>query len=221
MLTDVGGTPVITTGNGDGFGGSGIWAILLLALLGGGGFGCNRGNDTECIDRPMDARFNSLEGMNEFRYMAQVNNINHVENMESQRDNMREICETKNMIQSVGHENALIEKDTQLQTALGFKDAELRQAECCCQQLRATEASKTEILSAIANDKFDRMREKYEDMRLAYSQCQQNNAIISALAPKVAEPAYITMAPGQSYFPPYNAAAYNYGGQNCGGCGSY
>lgn len=41
MLTDVGATPVIQSGGYDnGFGGGmGIWAILLLALLGGNGFG--------------------------------------------------------------------------------------------------------------------------------------------------------------------------------------
>lgn len=40
MVTDVGGIPMVQTGyGGDGFGSNGIWAILLLALLGGRGFG--------------------------------------------------------------------------------------------------------------------------------------------------------------------------------------
>lgn len=219
----------VVAGGSDGFGGGmGIWAILLLALLGGNGFG-GRGNDaareTQLINDNMNSRFSSLEGMNEARFMAQANNINHVEAMESSRDNMREICETKNMIQSVGYGNSLIEKDTQLQMALGFKDAELRQQSCCCETNRNIDSVKFEnekqtaaILAAMAQDKYDRMAEKYDDMRLAYSQCQQNASLIAALGPKCAVPAYITNAPGQAVFPPYNAAQYNYGGFNGGGC---
>ena len=48
-LTDVGGTPVIQTGYSGyegGFGSQWVWAFLLFALLGGGGFGWGRNNMT-------------------------------------------------------------------------------------------------------------------------------------------------------------------------------
>lgn len=106
--------------------------ILLLALLGGGMWG-GRGEASRTEDmlmNNMNSRFNAQEAAAEFRFAAQSNNINHISALEQLNDTDMNICTTQRMIQEEGHKNALIEKDTQLQMALGFKDAELQTAQC-------------------------------------------------------------------------------------------
>lgn len=212
-MIDVGSTPVIATGSGDGFGGGmGIWAILLLALLGGGGFG-NRGNEaareTQIVNDNMNSRFNSLENMNEMSFMAQANNINHVEAMESSRDNYRNICETQRMIQTAQYDNAIISKN-----------AEISNLKSNCETQQAIASSTASILARFDQAENQNLRDKIGELQLAYSQCNQNSQLINALRP-YPSPSYVTYNPQQSFFPPQPAVAASAAyGTGCG-CGGY
>ncbi len=147
MTSDIGNVPAVITGGGDGWGGGlGVLLVAMMAM-GMGGFG-GRGCGSEwsyhdgsllengIMDRT-DARFNSLENMNEFRSLAQTSEIKHISQLEKMHDMDQDICATKTLILEEGHKNALIEKDTQLQIALGFKDLAAQNAACCCETQRA------------------------------------------------------------------------------------
>jgi hypothetical protein len=165
-IDDVGGTPYIHSGtSGDGFGGIGILGLIAIMAMFGGGFGGGWGgggcrgelsymdgsNLENGIMARTDARFNSLENMNEFRSMTASNERGFYAMEEQIRDNCDAICQTNVRILEEGHKNALIEKDTQLQIALGFKDAELRAAECCCETNRHLDAVQYDLATKIAD----------------------------------------------------------------------
>jgi len=140
-MVDVGGIPMIATGGGyggcdGGFGGgSGIWAILLLALLGGRGFGRDgfdggghhfeNNNHTaekelEFINTTMNSRFNETN-----------NAIDRNANATFQQSIFKEICDTteniNNNISALGAQTA----QGFFNTAIGLKDAEIEAIECC------------------------------------------------------------------------------------------
>lgn len=221
-MTDVGGVPVVTTGGWGGDGGGGIWAILLLALCGRGfgGWGggdCGRGGCGG--DAEINGRFNSLEN--------QIDNLNdqaalrfnlkeicdgHMATLESKGDIIREVLENKFDITKEVMEN-------RFDTAIGFKDAQLQTAECCCginrniDAVRFQQAQDTAAIIAAQTAGTQRVLDKMCEDREA-----QLRDEIACLRMQVPRPAYITNAPGQSVFPPYNAAPYNYGGipqNNC------
>lgn len=213
-MTDIGNIPVVSTG-GDGMGGNlGIFGIIALLAFAGGGFGFGgRGaeatRETDYIMNTMNSRFNDQSNAAEFRFMAQANNINHISALEQLNDMDQSICATNQNILEEGHKNALIEKDTQLQIAIGNKDLAAQLAECCCASRLDTERIMNNqlvqtgaILSAMAADKEQALRDR-----------------IAALEKQIPGPSYIAYAPGQPVFPPVNAAAYNYGGFS-GGCGN-
>jgi len=205
MTTDVGNVPAVITGGGGDLGGNGIWAILLLALLGGGGIFGGRGGaealSTDMIMNQMNSRFNSLDAANEFRFMAQANNINHISTLEQMHDNDQAICATQMMIEQAKNEGIKGDSATQLLLAQGFAASELNATKCCCETQKeivesriACAANTQKVLDALAADKIDRLKDEISQLRSA-----------------VAKPAYITLAPGQAYYPPYNATAF-------GGC---
>lgn len=120
-----GGAPFLATGNGgndSGFGGSGaIWAIVLLALLGGGfnrghGDGCGR----EAVDNAeVNARFNSLE-----------NQISNVNDMAEIRATYKEACETNMNVTAQGRDNIIATTEAKYDTALQLKDMQAAAAAC-------------------------------------------------------------------------------------------
>lgn len=127
-IADVGGTPAFYAGNtgGDsGFGGNGIWAILLLALLGGGcggfgGRGCG-GDAAEAVDNAeLNARFNSLEG--------QIQNVNDLAQL---RENYKESCDTNMNVTMQGSETRAAVAEAKFDNAIIAKDAELAAQACC------------------------------------------------------------------------------------------
>lgn len=213
MTMDVGGVPMVATGNNDGFGGSGIWAILLLALLGGNGWGrgnCGNGGAAETqILGVMDSRFNSLEAMNESRFAAQASNIRMVEQLEATRDAQADICMTQRMVQNAQYDNAII-----------AKNAEIANLRCCCETKEAIAASNASILARFDAMENQNLRDKIGELQLAYSQCNQNSQLINALRP-YPSPSYVTYNPQQSFFPPQPAVAASAAyGAGCG-CGGY
>lgn len=232
MMTDVGGVPVVTTGGngyGDGCGGSWWPMILIIALLGGGGLWGNRGADVvgqesvrDAIDvATIEGSIQRLDG----QMQAGFQNVNDLAQL---RDNYKETCETNMNV--IGNRYELGSKIDQaaFENAIIAKNAEIANLQCCCETNRNIDSVKYEnarlncestnaILGAIANDKYERLQEKYEDMRLAYSQCRQNGDLINALRP-CPTPAYPAWSPYQQV-PPAAYAAQGAGFGNGCCCG--
>lgn len=125
---ETGATPTFYAGNGgnnDGFGGSGIWAVLLLALLGGGcGFGGRGGCDnniSEAVDNAeLNARFNSME-----RQIDSVNDLAQI------RANYKEICDTHMGVLENRFTLGSKIDEAKFDNAIIAKDAQLSAQECC------------------------------------------------------------------------------------------
>jgi len=145
-------------GYGDGgFGGSGIWAIVLIAALfggrggwggfGGGGDCCGGGSNVrDAVDNAeLNARFNSLEG--------QINNVNDLAQL---RENYKESCDTNMNVTMQGSNVLAAVAEAKFDNAIIAKDAQLSAQACCCETNRHIdqvqfEAAKNtcEITSAI------------------------------------------------------------------------
>lgn len=217
-MVDVGGVPAVSTGGGEGFGGGGIWAILLVALFmcGGNGFGgrgCGGNEMREGIDNAeLNARFNSLEG--------QINNVNDLAQL---RDNYKESCATNMNVTQQGSNVLAAVAEAKFDNALIAKDAQLSAQACCCETNRNIDAVRFEnekntcqVLGAISSEgqatrsllermQYEAVKDELQRERLAASQCQQNAYLVNALRP-FPNPAFQVNAP----YTPVNSAC------NCG-----
>lgn len=183
-MIDVGGTPVIASG-GDGMGGGmGIWAILLLALLGGNGFGGGARGETDIINDNINSRFSSLEGMNESRFMAQANNIAHIEALEATRDNQDAICTTQRMILEQGQATTLL-----------AKNSEIEALKCCCETQTQMAAGFNALAQKMDANEIQTLRDRVTALQLDQSQCAQNAYLTQALRPYPV-PAFGSCNPG-------------------------
>jgi hypothetical protein len=228
-MDDVGSVPYVrdTGGSAEGWGGMGMLGLIAIMAMFGGGFGGFGGRrdgagfvDASVIENGImdrvDARFNSLENMNEFRSLTASNERGFYAMEEQIRDNCDAICQTRRDILEEGHKNALIEKDTQLQIALGFKDAELRAQECCCDTNRHIDAVQYDLATKLAEcccaNRMDTERILASNAAIA-GQFREQALIdkIHNLEAQVAKPAYIQYPSWYSYIPPINAVNPPYG----------
>lgn len=176
-----GGAPFLATGNGSGDsgfgGGSAIWAIVLVALLGfgrNGGGGC--GGGCEATDAVNNAELND-----------RIDNINA---MAEQRATYKETCETHLAVANLGREGVENKYDLSLQ----LKDMQMANAECCCStnlNIERTACATNAAIHAegeatralITADKIEALRDKLNEYQLRESQCNQNATLINALRP--------------------------------------
>lgn len=243
------GMPMVATGNNGGSdmgGGQWIWAIVLIALLGGGGFGGNKGGDTA----ELNGRFNSLEN--------QIQGVNAIAETRAVHDM---VCDT-NM--NVSKEAGLLCRDVlenQYATSIQMKDMQMafqtgncdtkgaiadakfaaernswdlsRQvSDCCCSTNLNMERGNNAVISTVMAenqktrdmmmaDKIEALRDQLNSARMDAALCGQSANIVNTLRP-YPQPTYVTYNPQQSFFPPQPAvgAAQAYGA--CGvGCGGY
>ena len=227
-------------GNGGFFGGDGIWAFLLLALLfgwggggrggfGGGGFGggCGCGCATQA---DLAAGFNNS---------AVLNNLNDLKL--GQAGLQQTLCQGFNGVNT-----------TFLQ---GFNGIQGQLADCCCQTQRAIDgvnynmssqfcalgntiqsttrdiidnqnANYRGIMDFMVQSKLDALRSENEALRLRASQADQNAVLRAAIDASTAEiirrtgnecpvPAYVVPNPNCCYG---NPTGVGYGNNGCG-CG--
>lgn len=234
MMTDVGAVPFVSSGSNWGDSGGGIWAILLLALCGRGFGGCGgdygRGGYSDADSAEINGRFNSLENQidavneqNAIRFNLKEICDGHMATLESKGDIIREVIESKyDLDKSVQSAECDLTKDilnNRFETAIGFKDAQLQLAECCCgvnrniDAVRFQNAQDTAAVIAAQTAGTQKILDK-----MCENEKQALRDEIACLRMNVARPAYITNAPGQAVFPPYNAAPYNYGGFQGNSC---
>ena len=175
----------------NGFGGDGIWIVILLALMFGGngfGFGGN-GNfatteyvSNEFTQRDINSGFqntnnilaggfqNLSNGILENRYAAQLSAGN------TQRDILQQTNELNTNL---------------LTTAL---QSQSKMDECCC-NLRAQGIENTQkILDAMNQNTIDSLRSEVNDLKNTITSNMVSNNVISTVSPRPI-PAYIVSGP--------------------------
>lgn len=209
---------------GNAFGGDGIWAIVLLALLfgnnGWGGFGGNGFNNvatTDYISSEFTQRDvnNGFQNTNNLVSSGFADNATNICNLRS--DVLTGNMAIQNSILDSKYANLINAKDTQRdilmqttelenQASINALQAQSKLDSCCC-ELRAQGLENTQrILDAINNNTIQDLRDK---LATANNQLS-DQAVISAVLPR-SVPAYITASPYQSIYNPYN---FGYGFNN-------
>lgn len=217
--------PVVTTGNNNGmWGGDGIWAILLLALLGNGGFGgYGRGAGfgggygealgyelgKVATTNDVASGFNNsavLGGINDLK-LTQASNLNFINQGFSGLN-------TQIQAGFAGVDNAICTLGYQNQA--GFNSLAHQISDCCCATQRAIDgvnynmakntcdivnainSSNQRVIDYMQSEKIDTLNRKLAVAEGQISNYAQTNAIISALKP-CPTPAYVVPNPNCCY----------------------
>lgn len=220
--------PVVSTGcgnNGGMWGGDGIWAILLLALLGNGGFGgFGRGavaggpTYSEALGYELGkvattndvaSGFNNssiLGGINDLK-LTQASNLNFINQGFAGLNNVitTGFSGVDNAICTLGYQNQQ-----------GFNTLAHQISDCCCATQRAIDgvnynmakntcdivtainASNQRVIDYMTSEKIDTLNRKLAVAEGQISNYAQTNAIISALKP-CPSPAYVVPNPNCCY----------------------
>ena len=191
--------------NGFGFGGDGIWAIVLLALLfnnGWGGFGGNGFNNIATTDY-ISSEFTQRDVNNGFQ-----NQSNLISNGFS--DNATNICNLRSEVLENRYANQLAECNTQrdiltqtnelntnlLTTALQNQSA---MDKCCC-DLRAQGIENTQkILDVLNQNTIDDLRSQVNDLKNTITANGIGTSIVNQVRPYPV-PSYIVSSPYQSLY---------------------
>lgn len=218
--------------NGGFFGGDGIWALLLFALLfNGNGFGNNWGGNNVATTDFVSSEFTQ-------RDISQLSNTttNGFGNLSTQLCNCcsdinsniansayntsNAICGVKSDILENRYANQLAESQTQrdillqttqLENQLGMNSLQgLAKLDQCCCDLRAQGIENTQkILDAMNQNTIDDLRSQVNDLKNTITANGIGNSIVSQIRP-FPQPAYLTASPYQSIYTPY------YNGCGCG-----
>lgn len=235
-----------TSGNGNGFwGGDGIWAILLLALLGNGGWGTGRGGSgsysagNEFVGYQLGKGATTNDVASGFNNSAILNGINGIkENQLSMQNFINQGFAGLNT-QLVGEfrnvDNAICTLGYQNQA--GFNTLAHQISDCCCATQRAIDsvnfnaakntcdivqainAGNQRVIDYMQNEKIDTLNRKLavaENKALTY----ENNAYLINQIKPCPIPAYVTCNPNTGLTYPQGLTNVNFGGNGCCGCGN-
>lgn len=228
-------------GNGNGMWGSdGIWAILLLALLGfgrgygyGGGFGGGQGyGDTMGWQLGRLATTNDVaSGFSTSEIMSDLNDI-ILGQSQGFAGVQQTLCQgfsgvNTSLLQGFhGVDNAICTLGYQNQQ--GFNALANQMAQCCCDLksmnlenrylnekqtcdiINAINAGNQRLVDIYTNDKIDTLNRKLATAENALNQCQNNAYLINQIKP----------CPVPSYNVP-NPFCYNNVNNGCCGCGNF
>lgn len=235
-----GDVPVVTTGNNNGFGFGGGWEGLIgLALVAGlfgngwgfGGFGGGRGGSYGGIGENyvLATDFATIE-----RKLDAVNNG---------------ICDSTFALNNTitngffGVQNSLTQGFSGLNTALlqGNYSLSSQLADCCCTTQRGIDALRydiskglcdvirsgqdntRDILNYLTTEKISSLQSENAGLKAQISNDRQSAYIISELAPKCPQPAYVVQPPQQVTFPTNCCGNVAYASYNngCSGCNNF
>lgn len=232
--------PTVVTGNGYGnnggmWGSDGIWAILLLALL-GGGFGYGRGgfgggsgfSGYEALGYELGKVATTNDVASGFNNSAVLSSLNDIKLTQASNLNFinQGFAGLNNVITTgfAGVDNAICTLGYQNQQ--GFNTLAHQLSDCCCTTQRAIDgvnynnakntcdiitainAGNQRIIDMYTNDKIDTLNRKLSVAEGQISQYAQTNAIVSALKQPCPIPAYTVPNPNCCY-------------NQCSGCGSF
>ena len=231
--------PIVTTGNGYGnnggfFGNDGIWAILLLALLGfgRGGYGLGSGNGggefvgyelgKTATQADIASGFNNsavLSSLNDLK-LGQANGFSNVQ---------QTLCQGFN-----GINTAILQSANA--TERGFATLGYNLATCCCDikgaiadvkyanekqtyDIVVNQNNNTQrILDYLCNEKIDTLNRKLAVAENEANQLKNNAYLINQIKP-CPIPAYVTCNPNTGLTYPQGLTNVNFGNNGCNGCG--
>ena len=216
--------PVVSSGygnNGGMWGGDGIWAILLLALLGNGGFGgYGRGAGTysEALGYELGKVATTNDVASGFNNSAVLSSLNDIKLTQASNLNFinQGFAGLNNVITTgfSGVDNAICTLGYQNQQ--GFNTLAHQISDCCCATQRAIDgvnynmakntcdivtainASNQRVIDYMTSEKIDTLNRKLAVAEGQISNYAQTNAIISALKP-CPSPAYVVPNPNCCY----------------------
>ena len=235
-----GDVPVVTTGNNNGFGfGSGWEGLIGLALVAGlfgngwgfGGFGGGRGGsyggigenyvlatDFATIERKLDAVNNGICDSTFALNNTITNGFFGVQNSLTQGFS--------------GLNTALLQGNyalaNQLSTcccelkSLGLENRYLNERQTC-DIIQATNANTQRIIDYLTTEKISSLQSENAGLKAQISNDRQSAYIISELAPKCPQPAYVVQPPQQVTFPTNCCGNVAYASYNngCSGCNNF
>lgn len=238
-------------GNGNGMWGSdGIWAILLLALLGfgrgygyGGNFGGGQGyGDTMGWQLGRLATTNDVaSGFSTSEIMSDLNDI-ILGQSQGFAGVQQTLCQGFSGVNTAllqgfhGVDNAICTLGYQNQQ--GFNQLSHQLSDCCCTLGRAIDgvnynmATNTsaivqainngnqKIIDYMQNEKIDTLNRKLATAENALNQCQNNAYLINQIKP-CPIPAFITCNPNTGLTYPQGFTQANIGNNGCCGCGNF
>ena len=221
--------PTVVSGNGYGNGGmwgqDGIWAILLLALL-GNGFGYGRGGygagagfgGSEALGYELGkvattndvaSGFNNssiLGGINDLK-LTQASNLNFINQGFAGLNNVitTGFSGVDNAICTLGYQNqqgfntlAHQISDCCCSTKQAIADVKYSNERNTCDIINAINASNQRVIDHMTSEKIDTLNRKLSVAEGQISNYNQTNAIISALKP-CPSPAYVVPNPNCCY----------------------
>lgn len=217
--------PVVTTGNNNGmWGGDGIWAILLLALLGNGfgygrgGYGAGAGISGEALGYELGKVATTNDVASGFSTSSIISGINDIKLGQSQMQNFINQGFSGLSSQLIGEfrnvDNAICTLGYQNQA--GFNSLGHQISDCCCSLSRsidgvnynmakntcdivnAINTSNQRVIDYMQSEKIDTLNRKLAVAEGQISNYAQTNAIISALKP-CPSPAYVVPNPNCCY----------------------
>lgn len=217
--------PVVTTGNNNGmWGGDGIWAILLLALLGNGfgygrgGYGAGAGISGEALGYELGKVATTNDVASGFNNSAVLSSLNDIKLTQASNLNFinQGFSGLNTQIQAgfAGVDNAICTLGYQNQA--GFNSLAHQISDCCCATQRAIDgvnynmakntcdivtainSSNQRVIDYMQSEKIDTLNRKLAVAEGQISNYAQTNAIISALKP-CPSPAYVVPNPNCCY----------------------
>ena len=219
--------PVVSSGygnNGGMWGGDGIWAILLLALLGNGGFGGGFGRGgvapvgAEALGYELGKVATTNDVASGFNNSAVLSSLNDIKLTQASNLNFinQGFAGLNNVITTgfSGVDNAICTLGYQNQQ--GFNTLAHQISDCCCATQRAIDgvnynmakntcdivtainASNQRVIDYMTSEKIDTLNRKLAVAEGQISNYAQTNAIISALKP-CPSPAYVVPNPNCCY----------------------
>ena len=237
-----GDVPTVVSGNNgcnNGmWGGDGIWAILLLALLGNGGFGYGRGGFggagfgggtySEALGYELGKVATTNDVASGFNNSAVLSSLNDIKLTQASNLNFvnQGFAGLNNVINQgfAGVDNAICTLGYQNQQ--GFNTIAHQISDCCCATQRAIDgvnynnakntcdiiqainSSNQRVIDYMTSEKIDTLNRKLAVAEGQISNFNQTNAIVSALRQPTPVPAYTVPNPNCCYNP-------------CNGCGSF
>ena len=193
------------------------WVIFLFFILCWGGGGLGFGNGSQALTRAeLGEGFNfqgvrsKLEAIQEQQYQGSYNQLQGVNNIQQSL-----CCGFNGVNQNINQSAAA--------TAAGFAEVgrsldalRYESSKNTADLIDARQANNQRIVDIMNNNTIQDLRDKLQAATFAYSQCQQNSALISELRP-ASRPAYLTTSPYSSLIPvSYNLQGLT--GNTCGGC---
>lgn len=240
-------TVVTSNGNGNGMWNDGIWAILLLALLGygnRGGYGLGGGGygvGSEFVGYQLGKSATQADIASGFNNSAVLSSLNDIKlGQTSGFANVQQtLCQGFNGINTSilqgfhGVDNAICTLGYQNQQ--GFNGINQTIANCCCDLksmlmenrylnerqtcdiVQAINSGNQRLVDIYTNDKIDTLNRKLSVAENSLNQCQNNAYLIGQLRPQPI-PAY-PVFPTTSFAYP-SGVTFGVGNNGCCGCGN-